>query len=473
MKKTLITFLSILCFVVSSTSQTTFAAIQNIDPNTGNEPYEIASGDLDADGDIDIVMATYDYNGGTPLQDYIKWYKNDGFGNFALQTTVSSTIRWVDGLIIADIDGQFGLDIVATSVSQNKLVYFLSDGIGGFGIEVAVGGAIDGTGQVVAGDINNDGNLDLATVSYTNNKTVWFSGDGLGNFVSESDIENGTTDGPYYIDLADFDGDNDLDVLVGFVNTQTIEIYYNQYVESGTMTVSWIKDVVTVDSGNSFLFVVVFADVNNDGNMDVVKLDNSSGDVEWFNKIKNGTSTPNTISDATIIARPGAVMIADLDNDTFNDVIVTDSATIDDAIIWFKGANNASPNSVPSLVGDNNYQVFAVTANDFDNTGDNDIAFVGNQNDTINWYENEWNLLGLEDNSLNTIRIYPNPTTEKLYIKSTISDNFKVSVFDLLGKKVMDGSLNLNSPLDVSQLHKGLYFINFEDYNTTYKFVKK
>ena len=78
-------------------SQTVFSALQNIDPNTGNEPYEIESGDLDGDGDIDLVMATYDYNGGTPNQDYIKWYVNDGAGNFTLQTTVSSTIQWVDG----------------------------------------------------------------------------------------------------------------------------------------------------------------------------------------------------------------------------------------------------------------------------------------------------------------------------------------------------------------------------------------
>ena len=166
-------------------------------------------------------------------------------------------------------------------------------------------------------------------------------------------------------------------------------------------------------------------------------------------------------------------MIADLDNDTFDDVIITDFGSIDDAVIWFKGADSADPSTVPTLVGDNNYLIPSITVDDFDKDGDNDIAFVGNGSDTVDWYENELINLGTDDNTINNIRIYPNPTAEKLYIKSTISEDFKVSIFDVLGKKVMDAFLNKNNPLDVSQLHKGLYFINFEDYNTTYKFVKE
>ncbi len=226
MKKTLLTSF-IIVFASNLSLAQPFAPVQTIDPNTGQEAYEIASGDLDGDGDMDIVMATYFYNGGVPTQDYIKWYQNDGMGTFTIMPTISSTIRWVDGLTVADIDGQFGLDIVATSVNQDKLVYFLSDGAGGFGSEIAVDSALIGPGEVVAGDINNDGNMDLITMSYTDNNTVWYAGDGAGNFTAGPDIENATTDGPYYVDVADFNGDTDLDVVVGFFNTQSIEIFYN------------------------------------------------------------------------------------------------------------------------------------------------------------------------------------------------------------------------------------------------------
>lgn len=454
MKKTLLSLL-IAAGISSLSFAQPFATIQNIDPNAGNEPYEIASGDLDNDGFVDIVMATYDFNGGTPLADVIKWYKNDGTGSFTLQTTVSSTILWVDGLEVADIDGQFGLDIVATSAQQNKLVYFLSDGAGGFGSEVVVDGTLGAPGQVYVGDINLDGNMDLATAVFTDNRTVWYAGDGTGNFTPGVDIENGTTDGPYYMSMDDFDGDGDLDAVVGFANSQTVEIYYNQYIESGTMTVSWIKDTVTVSSGYSFLFDVLFGDVNNDGTMDVVTLDNVSGDVEWFNKVKNGTSTANTISDDTIIDRPARVFVTDINNDTFNDVIVTDSGVIDDAIIFFEGANMAPPSTTETLIGDANIQMFDLTVADFDGDLDKDIAVIGNSGDSVDWFENELITLSIPEINAESLTIFPIPTRDVLNFEGVPESGLKIEIYDVIGKSIMNTTVSQNSALDVSSLESG------------------
>ncbi len=471
MRKNLLNFLCIATISSLSFAQP-FAPLQNIDPNTGMEPYEIASGDLDGDGDMDIVMATYDFNGGVPAQDYIKWYKNDGAGNFTIETTVSSTIQWVDGLTVADIDGQFGLDIVATSANQDKLVYFLSDGVGGFGPETAVDSALSGPGEVVEGDINNDGNVDLITMSYNDNKTVWYAGDGTGNFAAGQNIESATTDGPYYVDVADFDGDTDLDVVVGFFNTQSVEIFYNQFIESGTSTVSWIKDTVTVDSGNIYLLGVGFADVNNDGTMDVYKTDLNSGYVAWYNKTKNGASIETIISNETIIDRPALAYVVDIDNDTFNDVIVTDGGSADDAIIYFKGAVNASPSATPTFIANNNHQMFDITVEDFDADGDMDIAAIGNFSDTVEWFENQLIVLGIGSSFIDEINIYPNPTEGSLNFKG-YNEVLDVSVFDVVGKNVLNASIYSNQSLDVSNLQDGVYILKIEGQQAGYKFIKQ
>lgn len=474
MKTNLLLILTLL-FCINSNAQTTFAPIQNIDSDTGDEAYEIAHGDLDNDGDMDLVMATYFYNGGTPVQDYIKWYSNDGSGNFTIETTVSSSIRWVDGLTVADLDGINGDDIIATSVVQNKIVYFLSDGAGGFGSEVVIDGAINGPGEVVAADINNDGNTDIISVSYGDNKTVWYSNDGSANFTPETDIENGSTDGPFYVDIGDFDGDTDIDVLVGFFNTSAIEIYYNQYIESGTMTVSWIKDIVTVDSSSTFLFKIGFDDVNNDGNLDVVKVDYSGGNVEWFNKLKNGTSTGTVICNSSIIGNPGAFFVADIDGDTYNDVIVTDGGVVDDALIWFKGNFNASPSTTPTTIINNNYQMFDLTVANFDpnipGDTDLDIATIGNSSDTVDWFENELFTLSSTDLNQEEIKFFPNPTNSMLNIDG-IETEINVSIFNTLGQEIIN-TVTENNSIDVSNLSQGMYYLQSNDINLTYKFVKE
>ncbi|WP_400079921.1 T9SS type A sorting domain-containing protein [Winogradskyella sp. R77965] len=478
MKKTLLTILIFAGFSNLNFAQTTWEPIQNIDTNPGNQPTFVVSGDLDGDTDIDIAIGTYDFN--QTAQDYIKWYKNDGNGNFELQTSVSESVVWVQGMIIADVDAlnNNGNDIIATVAFGSKLVYYPNNGSGGFGAEVVISNTINSPGQVVSGDINNDGNLDLAVASYTDNNTIWFMGDGLGGFVEQtaSPIQSGGTGGPWYLDIGDFDGDSDLDVVVGFFNTGNIEIYYNQYVESGTSNVSWIMDDVPVANGNSWLAVpthqMAFADVNNDDVMDVIKLNNSTGDVEWFSKIKNGASTPNTISDSSIIARPGTVVVADLDDDGNNDVILTDGGSADDSIIWFKGADGANPSSTASLIDDNNFQFWAITVNDFDGDSDLDIAAVGVFSDALDWYENNLNSLSIADVTLQNVTIYPNPANSIIHIKGLTNDVATISVTDMLGRNVLTKSLYTNETLDVSQLVSGIYSISI-DGTFASKFIKE
>jgi hypothetical protein len=480
MKKTLLAVLTILCFSNLNFAQTVFGPRQNIDPDTGNNPTFVVSGDLDGDTFIDIAIGTYDFSQTT--QDFIKWYKNDGSGNFTLQPSVSESVVWVQGMIIADVDAlnDNGNDIVATVAFGSKLVYYPNDGAGGFDPEVVISNTITDPGQVVSGDINKDGNLDLAVVSYTDNETIWFMGDGSGNFVEQitSPIQTGGSGGPWYLDIADFDNDTDLDVLVGFYNTGNVEIYYNQYIESGTNTVSWIVDDVPVATGNSFLAVptnqMAFADVNNDNIMDVIKLNNSTGAVDWYRKIKNGTSTPNPVSDSSIIARPGTVVVADLDNDGNNDVILTDGGSADDSIIWFKGAQDANPSATELPIDDNNFQYWSISVNDFNGDSDLDIAAVGVFSDALDWYENLLETLDVSENELSGgISFYPNPTSDFIHFKGLNSETLNVSVFDVLGKQLISKTIDNNKSLDVSELASGIYTIRVNDSSESFKFIKQ
>ena len=68
--------------------------------------------------------------------------------------------------------------------------------------------------------------------------------------------------------------------------------------------------------------------------------------------------------------------------------------------------------------------------------------------------------IGVDENGSSTgsgaIAIYPNPVSNTLHIESEIQ-NGQVSIYDLTGRKVLQGEYQPN--ISVSHLNNGLYFI--------------
>ena len=56
------------------------------------------------------------------------------------------------------------------------------------------------------------------------------------------------------------------------------------------------------------------------------------------------------------------------------------------------------------------------------------------------------------------VNMYPNPANGVVYFSTTANDALTVSVFDLLGKQVMDAQ-NVQSQLNISSLNPGMYFV--------------
>lgn len=85
--------------------------------------------------------------------------------------------------------------------------------------------------------------------------------------------------------------------------------------------------------------------------------------------------------------------------------------------------------------------------------------------------------LGLADKEIyNNSKIYPNPVTNTLFFKTPFSTKQQLQVFNQLGQQVLQQNSNESSTwLDVSNLSKGLYFLNITSENSnsqTIKFIK-
>lgn len=99
-------------------------------------------------------------------------------------------------------------------------------------------------------------------------------------------------------------------------------------------------------------------------------------------------------------------------------------------------------------------------------------------NETIRLYEaQDRSTLNINDSLLasNEIKLYPNPTTNILNIKSSDRTTItSIQIIDLNGRVVLN-RLNHTESIDISHLHSGLYIVNFETSKgyITKRFIKK
>jgi hypothetical protein len=86
--------------------------------------------------------------------------------------------------------------------------------------------------------------------------------------------------------------------------------------------------------------------------------------------------------------------------------------------------------------------------------------------------------LSVEDNILDVqLKVYPNPTSQSLYVSHPELNSFGISIVDLNGKQLYQGTINKEEPLDVSNYTQGMYMVTVENTTTnkknTYKIIKK
>jgi hypothetical protein len=86
--------------------------------------------------------------------------------------------------------------------------------------------------------------------------------------------------------------------------------------------------------------------------------------------------------------------------------------------------------------------------------------------------------LSVEDNVLDVqLKVYPNPTSQSLYVSHPDMNSFGITIVDLNGKQLYSGTINKEEPLDVSNYTQGMYLVTIENTTTnkknTYKIIKK
>jgi gliding motility-associated-like protein len=202
-----------------------------VDFITGSDPTSIAIGDIDGDGQSDMVVA----NGGN---NFVSIFRNIGSsgsitaGSFAPREDIY-TGNQPSCVIIGDIDGDNKPDLAVTNLNSNTVSVFRNIASPGSIILSSFEFKVDySTGSqphsAVLGDINGDGRPDLAVINKNSNSVSVFRNTSTsGSITFATKINYSTGMDPYSIAMGDIEGDGKLDLVVTNVVSGTVRVHRN------------------------------------------------------------------------------------------------------------------------------------------------------------------------------------------------------------------------------------------------------
>ncbi|MDA8020847.1 MAG: VCBS repeat-containing protein [Thermoanaerobaculia bacterium] len=349
----------------------------------GERPVSMAPADVDGDGDMDALVAL------SSAADNLLWLENDGSPGLGSWTThLLGSAFFPVSILSADFDSDLDASVLA---SGGDIWWLENDGTPGLGLWSAhlidSGTALSALSQAAV-DVDGDGDLDLMTASIDDNELNWFENDGtpaVGAWPAH-EIDAGTTLNGSAVEPGDLDRDGDIDVLAISQNGDALYWFEND----GTPEVgAWAARLVDLSPGASPRLARV-ADMDGDGDLDAVAVRSQPflpGEIHWFENDGtpgNGTWTSHPIGTGDL----AGLVCADLDGDGDLDVVATLPDT--DRVLWFENDDASGGESWTERVLDEGTmdRPSALAVGDVDDDGDLDAWVAALDSRDVHWLEN-------------------------------------------------------------------------------------
>jgi Secretion system C-terminal sorting domain/FG-GAP-like repeat len=455
MKK--ITFHFLLLFSITEvTAQTLDFTLASPQPNL-IEAYSgsFASGDIDGDGDKDLLMT-----GITPAGSRSKLYLNNGSGNFTETTTILPTDASSSVTIFKDLDGDTDLDLF---FSGNRNIggafthIYTNNGSGVFTLVNNPALPIfTGTGAAIA-DVDNDGDQDIV-ISTRNSSNVFvadvYKNNGSAVFTAQASAAF-TPVKFAAIAFIDMENDGDQDVIISgqdASNVSSIKLYQNN--GSGIYTLNTNSTFLPISAAD-----VDVADTDGDGDLDFLVSGSQAGSIaNTILYISNGSGVFTQTATSLQQTFAGKNAFADLDNDGDQDVLIVGSQAGGFPNIFNIAYQNTGNNVFVQADVLGGEYIADCIIDDFTGDGLKDVIIQGFANDT-NVYWNTSTNLGINNPEISNqaVTFFPNPAKDIVTFKS--SENIdKITIYNLLGQEFFSKEINSNeTTVDVSNFSNGTY----------------
>ena len=372
-------------------------------------------GDLDGDGDLDLYISGNNDGGGIGV--FTRIYLNDGTGSFTQLSNPLLPQFQGKGAAIADIDGDGDLDIIISAEDKNNQFVadiYLNDGNANFTPSGSTAFTPVKFASVAFIDVENDGDQDVIISGVQANDTKLtrlYLNDGLGNYSvdTNTNFEQLSADD---IDVADTDNDGDLDILMSGT-TDAFDVRTILYLNEGD---GEFTELTTVDLQQTFAGTNAIADLDNDGDQDILIVGSQAGGL------------PNIFN----------IVYENLGNNEFEPVVTLGGEYIAACII-----DDFNGDELPDIIIQ---------------------GFV----DNTNFYWNTSEILGTQDPfDKQSLTIYPNPSNGTFNIQLSHTEPSSIKIFNLNGQLVYQNNLLSNKNELNLNLPSGLYMVIMTNNNSS------
>jgi len=463
---------------------------------------KLEAADIDNDGDLDIATSA---NSRTAINVPVAASINNGNGTFAPAINYSGFIGGV-GVKLRDINNDNYADLIfASGINSAPYDFYtaLNNGNGTFTALQQWSMNSCGWNDLDVADMDNDGDLDVILTEWLGCPGVPFSGSrifisynqGGGNFSSPTIKVVNPFPGP--IAICDFNEDGFLDIATG--QSTSVDISLNDGTGDLLAPASFQMSQSPFD--------ILATDLNNDGHVDIASCNYGSnpGDYNLTVRLGNGNGSFQNVQliDAAYspdLANVSGITAADVDNDGDIDLIVSQNASNDMSIYLNDGNGVFSYDHRLCVYYGFSSPWFA----DFTGDGIKDLAGLvslppsglpaaltilpgittGAATGGAGLSACATTATSVTENSpaSSTIEVSPNPFYESPTISFNLekTENVSISIIDITGREVKNISTkNIHTGknkirIDLSELNSGIYFckIKLNEHFQTVKMIK-